>query len=129
MKAWTVRKLKTPHTYSILANENIEVFVYDKKDLYARVLEEGHRLRITLEPGEELLVRRLHDEGYAASIAKRPVAKKNPARPPKKWWEKTVRRLKKDPNIVSPERLAGWIWHRHMSKEAKRRILREEAKK
>jgi len=129
VKAWTVRKLKTPYTYSIRAHEHIEMFIYNKKNIYVWVLEEGQKVKIGLKPGEELLLRPLHTEGYATSIAKRPAAKKNPGRPPKAWWEKTVRRLKKAPDIVSPERLAGWIWHHHMSKEAKRRILRQEAKK
>jgi hypothetical protein len=51
-----------------------------------------------------------------------------PRRPPKEWWYKTVRRLKKIRGIKSPERLAGWIWHHHMKPSTKRAILKATEK-
>lgn len=50
----------------------------------------------------------------------------NPARPPKKWFYRTVRELSRAGKVSDPYRVAGWIWFHQMSDQRKREILQEE---
>lgn len=51
----------------------------------------------------------------------------NPKRPPKAWWSKTVKKLKKlEDGIKSAESVAGWLWHHGMKESTKRAILKAE---
>ncbi len=50
-----------------------------------------------------------------------------PKRPPKKWFRKTVREVKKrDKTIKNPEAVVGHIWHHQLSEKKKREIVRRE---
>jgi len=52
-----------------------------------------------------------------------------PRRPPKKWWNKTVKKLKKmEDGIKNAEKIAGWIWYHQMKPATKRAILKAEGK-
>lgn len=50
-----------------------------------------------------------------------------PIRPPKAWWDKTVKKLKKmEDGIKKAEAVAGWIWYHQMKPATKRAILKAE---
>jgi len=48
----------------------------------------------------------------------------NPERPPKRWWEKTVRALRERSTVDDPEAVAGWLWYHAMKPEQREKILR-----
>ncbi len=54
--------------------------------------------------------------------------KNNPERPPKKWFDRTVKALSDDPEIDDPQAVAGWIWHHQMTPAKKKEVLRMEKK-
>lgn len=54
--------------------------------------------------------------------------KRNPERPPKKWWDRTVAALSKREGVDDPEAVAGWIWYHAMKPEQKEKILKMENK-
>ncbi len=49
-----------------------------------------------------------------------------PNRPPKKWWDQAVRSIAANPEVVDPERLAGWVWAQWMSPQAKAQAMKGE---
>ena len=46
-----------------------------------------------------------------------------PRRPPKRWFNKLKREL--SGKSSEPERLAGWIWHHHLTPAQRRRATRQ----
>jgi hypothetical protein len=52
-----------------------------------------------------------------------------PRRPPKKWFERAVRSIKrKAPEVTDPKALAAWVWHYWMTPKRKKEVLKEEVK-
>jgi len=50
-----------------------------------------------------------------------------PRRPPKKWFNRCVRRVSKErPEVDDPQALCGWLWHHGMKRITKKRILKAE---
>jgi len=52
--------------------------------------------------------------------------KKNPvnARPPKKWFDRCVRTVKREsPEVYNPQALCGWIWYHHAKPATIREIV------
>lgn len=47
-----------------------------------------------------------------------------PRRPPKKWWDRCVKKLKG--KVKDPRKVCGWIWYHHAKPETKAEILKEE---
>lgn len=57
--------------------------------------------------------------------AKKKVRKVGRERPPKKWWDRTVRVIEKyRPEVTDPKALAGWLWYHGMKKVTKAKILK-----
>jgi len=53
----------------------------------------------------------------------------NPIRPPKRWFDKTVKALKQRREITDPEAVAGWIWFHRLTPTMRQVILKSEGVK
>jgi len=51
---------------------------------------------------------------------------KNPARPPRAWWGKCVKGVKRSGGAYAPAKVCGALWHRKIGAPAKRRALQLE---
>ena len=81
---------------------------------YMRKRKQKIELEIPFTDRQELLL-----------VTDNPAALKT-SRPPKHWFDKTVRKLSKRDDVDDPEALAAWIWFYQMTDAQRHALIREQ---